>query len=71
MVRFNSAKLIEGNTANSDAVFYKEGYCDSTDEKPVANDTATGSILVEVDTGKVFFFNEKDKTWVEQFSLKG
>ena len=46
---------------------YIEGGCLSTDEKPV--DCAVGSIMVEVDTGKVFFFN--GTTWVEQFSFQG
>jgi hypothetical protein len=40
----------------------------STDPKPV-NGVDMGSILVEVDTGNVFFFNESAGEWVEQFSL--
>lgn len=40
----------------------------STDEKPT--DCATGSIFVEVNTGKVFFFNADAETWVEQFSFQ-
>lgn len=39
-----------------------------TDEKPT--DCATGSIFVEVDTGKVYFFNADAETWVEQFSFQ-
>lgn len=42
----------------------------STDDKPVENIT-NGSIFVEVDTGNVFFFNEEDVEWVEQFSFQG
>ena len=41
----------------------------STDEKPLGY--ATGSIFVEVDTGKVFFFDEDNGDWVEQFSFQG
>lgn len=41
----------------------------STDEKPT-NDVDMGSILVEVDTGKVYFFNETAGEWVEQFSFQ-
>lgn len=41
----------------------------STDPKPI-NGVDMGSILIEVDTGKVFFFNGKTKEWVEQFSLQ-
>ena len=46
---------------------YIEGGCLQTDDKPL--DCAVGSIMVEVDTGKVFFFN--GTTWVEQFSFQG
>lgn len=38
----------------------------STDSKPT--DCKTGSIFVEVDTGKVFFFS--GSVWVEQFSFQ-
>ena len=38
----------------------------STDAKPT--DCKTGSIFVEVDTGKVFFFS--GSAWVEQFSFQ-
>lgn len=41
----------------------------STDSKPIEG-VATGAIFVEVDTGKVFFFNEAANTWVEQFSFQ-
>lgn len=47
-----------------------EGFCLSTDTKPT-NQIANGSILVEIDTGNVFFFNEDASTWVEQFSFQG
>lgn len=40
----------------------------STDSKPT--DVVNGSIFVEVDTGKVFFFNEAGSAWVEQFSFQ-
>lgn len=41
----------------------------STDSKPI-DGVAQGSILTEVDTGKVYFFNETAATWVEQFSFQ-
>lgn len=37
----------------------------STDSKPTTG-LATGSSFVEVDTGKVYLFNETSSTWVEQ-----
>ncbi len=47
-----------------------EVWCVSTDTKPTTG-LANGSIAVEIDTGKVFFFNEADSSWVEQFSFQG
>lgn len=47
-----------------------EGFCLSTDTKPT-NQIANGSILVEIDTGTVYFFNEESEEWVEQFSFQG
>ena len=45
----------------------------STDTKPTSG-LITGSINVEVDTGKVFFYDETAEAsdpWVEQFSFQG
>ena len=42
----------------------------STDTKPTQN-IAQGSTFTEIDTGKVFFFNETGTQWVEQFSFQG
>ena len=47
-----------------------EGSCLAGDTKPTAN-VANGSIMVETDTGKVFFYNEASETWIEQFSFQG
>lgn len=47
----------------------KEYFVTSSDEKPI-HGVATGSICVEVDTGKVFFFSEASEQWVEQFSFQ-
>ena len=41
----------------------------STDTKPT-EDIAEGSILTEVNTGKVFFYNATAESWVEQFSFQ-
>ena len=41
-----------------------------TDTKPTTG-IINGSIFSEVDTGKVFFFNEAGVEWVEQFSFQG
>lgn len=47
---------------------YVEGFCLSTDSKPT--DVANGSIMIEINTGKVCIFNEAGSTWVDQFSLQ-
>lgn len=49
---------------------YVEASGSSSEEKPVRN-ILDGSIFVESDTGKVFFFNEAQQTWIEQFSFQG
>ena len=36
----------------------------STDEKPVEN-VGNGSVFIEIDTGKVFIFDEQNKLWKE------
>lgn len=41
----------------------------STDTKPTSG-IITGSIINEVDTGKVYFFNETSAAWEEQFSFQ-
>jgi len=48
---------------------YNEFAGTSLDTKPT-DGVGTGSIFVEVDTGKVFFYNEAGNTWVEQFSFQ-
>lgn len=40
------------------------GFCLRSDSKPVSG-IANGSVLTEMDTGKVFLFNEAGKAWVE------
>ena len=47
----------------------REYWLTSDDEKPT-DGVSMGSILVEVDTGKVYFFNEVAGEWVEQFSFQ-
>lgn len=36
----------------------------STDEKPVEK-VGNGSVFIEIDTGKVFMFDEQNKVWKE------
>lgn len=44
---------------------YIEAWGLSTDSKPTTG-IVTGSVFVEVNTGKVFLFNEDSSAWVEQ-----
>lgn len=44
---------------------YVELFGLSTDSKPTEN-IVTGSVFVEVDTGKCYLFNEDASAWVEQ-----
>lgn len=43
---------------------YIEGACLSTDTKPT-DGIANGSMCLEINTGKIFAFNEDGSTWVE------
>lgn len=63
MITFNFS------TPRFDGKAYQEGYCLSTDTKPTDN-IGNGSILAEIDTGDVYFFNETAGAWVKQFSFQ-
>lgn len=41
----------------------------STDSKPTSG-VGNGSIFIEINTGKVYFFNGEGAAWVEQFSFQ-
>ena len=41
-----------------------EAVCLSTDTKPTTG-IANGSVVIEMNTGKVFMYNEDSSTWVE------
>lgn len=43
---------------------YVEGACLAADSKPT-DGIANGSIIVEIDTGKIFMFNETGSAWAE------
>ena len=59
MVRILTERVIEGNKR------YIEAAALSTDSKPTA-DIVTGSVLVTVDDGKGYLFNETSGQWIEQ-----
>ena len=43
---------------------YIEGACLAADSKPT-DGIANGSIIIEIDTGKIFMFNETGSAWAE------
>ena len=59
MIRILEQRTIDGNTN------YIEAAGLSTDSKPTAN-ICTGSVFIEVNTGKAYLFNETAGAWVEQ-----
>ena len=63
MVRFTEAQLVQGNTAQGNALWCKSGFCLSTDQKPIAGGLANGSCLIEIDTGNAFFYDEENVVW--------
>lgn len=69
MVRFIKSVPIEQYYGN-EAKRYVEIACLSGDTKPTAG-IATGSLAHEVDTGKVYAFNETGTEWILQFSFQG
>ena len=58
-----------GSTSAFDGARYVEVACKYTDTMPTGA-FLTGSILVEVDTGKVYFYDADESEWVEQFSFQ-
>lgn len=61
-IRTKNATLIE--VKDGAALYAAELYGTSSDTKPTAG-YANGSTFVEVDTGKLFLFNEAEQTWTE------
>lgn len=68
MLRITKQKEVQ-NYPSLDAVTYIEGFCHSTDTKPMDR-IATGSNIIEVDTGDVYFFDEETSAWSVMLSLK-
>lgn len=50
--------------STGDTRYYREGECLSTDTKPTEG-WANGSKLLEMDTGKVFMYDEANGQWRE------
>lgn len=63
MVSVNVSKDKGRTDAQGAPIKYCEGTCLSTDQKPT--DWDNGSILVEMDTSKVLFWDLENKVWKE------
>ena len=66
MVSVSTEKWVGKASRSGHAIYYREGECLSTDTKPTAADGwANGSKLIEMDTSKVFMFDEANSQWRE------
>lgn len=61
MISFEKANYVPP-TGSGGGKYYKEGSCLSSDIKPT--NLANGSILKEMDTGTVYFFDEAGSRWL-------
>lgn len=68
MLRKISERVVEIQD-DGDVITFFEGYCDSSDEKPMEK-VAEGSNLIETDTGDWYFFNEKSGVWIKEMTLQ-
>lgn len=64
MVSINTERWMGRVGSTGGAKYYREGECLSTDTKPT-NGWANGSKLIEMDTSKVFMFDEANSQWRE------
>lgn len=62
MITFGSTELVR--TGDGGNVYLKQGTCLSTDEKPTGN-VENGSRLIEMDTGKIYFYDAENGIWRE------
>lgn len=63
MIRANKEQLVEV-TAEGKSVNMAELFGTSTDTKPTEG-YCNGTTFLEVDTGKIYLFNEDTSSWVE------
>lgn len=63
MINVTKVQQTEYDEDELRAHVHREGTCLSTDTKPT--DWDGGSTLLEIDTGKVYAFDEENETWRE------
>ena len=64
MISINTERWMGRVGSTGDTRYYREGECLSTDTKPTEG-WANGSKLLEMDTGKVFMYDEANGQWRE------
>lgn len=64
MIREIKTELVIMQEGDTQALFRKDIACNSGDSKPTTG-IVNGSTCIEVDTGKVYLFNEATSAWVE------
>lgn len=57
MITYNSKRFVTQNKV------FIDGVCLSTDQKPTTEEIANGSVLCEMDTSTVYFYDEANHTW--------
>ena len=62
MVRITLERLVPNN-AGDPRKKYVEIACKSTDTKPTNEEWVSGSVLIEVNTGRAYFYEEEADTW--------
>lgn len=63
MISYKERTLLNED-ASGNRLWYVEGHCLSTDSKPTQH-IANGSCMIEMDTGKVYFYDQAGGTWRE------
>lgn len=61
MVRVTGAEFLQDGSKKK----YMEFAGLSTDEKPIEDHYATGSVFLEVDTQDVYFYDEASAAWIK------
>ena len=61
MITYEKTPLVSLNGGKEG--YNKQGFCLSTDTKPL--NVPNGTILIEIDTSKIFLFDAENEVWSE------
>ena len=59
------SEVIKDSQVPSEMRLYIVSFGKSTDTKPTSEEWVTGSVLIEVDTGKAYFYEEEADVWYQ------